>query len=142
MTGSSSLTLPLASRLLRSLHWRSLRAPAFAPVDTWRVEQRDDKISVGEKRAPAEAKRRPKSAEPSRIVIVGCGAAGFAATEMLRRQKYEDSIVMLSNDDAPPVDRPICRRTISPAARRRNGSRCAIRASIRARRSTFVSIRP
>ena len=39
-------------------------------------------------------------------MIVGGGAAGFAAAEMLRRQKYQGSIVMLSNDDAPPVDRP------------------------------------
>src|SRR5213080_3539363 len=43
---------------------------------------------------------------PSRVVIVGGGAAGFAAAEMLRRQEYRGSIVMLSNDAAPPVDRP------------------------------------
>jgi NADPH-dependent 2,4-dienoyl-CoA reductase/sulfur reductase-like enzyme len=43
---------------------------------------------------------------PDRIVIVGGGAAGFAAAEMLRRQDYKGSIVMLSNDDAAPVDRP------------------------------------
>ena len=39
-------------------------------------------------------------------MIIGGGAAGFAAAEMLRRQKYEGGIVMLSSDDAPPVDRP------------------------------------
>ena len=39
-------------------------------------------------------------------MIVGGGAAGFAAAEMLRRQDYKGSIVMLSNDDAAPVDRP------------------------------------
>jgi len=39
-------------------------------------------------------------------VIVGGGAAGFAAAEMLRRIGYAGSIVMLSDDDAPPVDRP------------------------------------
>jgi apoptosis-inducing factor 3 len=39
-------------------------------------------------------------------VIVGGGAAGFAAAEKLRREQYQGSIVMLSNDDAPPVDRP------------------------------------
>jgi NADPH-dependent 2,4-dienoyl-CoA reductase/sulfur reductase-like enzyme len=39
-------------------------------------------------------------------VIVGGGAAGFAAAEMLRRQAFRGSIVMLSNDAAPPVDRP------------------------------------
>ena len=84
----------------------ALRAPALTPVDTWQVEQRDGKIFVGEKRAQAQARRRPKSGEPSRIVIVGGGAAGFAAAEMLRRRSYEGDLVMLSSDDAPPVDRP------------------------------------
>ena len=84
----------------------ALRAPALSPVDTWQVEQRDGKIFVGEKRAQAQARRRRKSGEPNRIVIVGGGAAGFAAAEMLRRQSYEGGIVMLSSDDALPVDRP------------------------------------
>jgi len=39
-------------------------------------------------------------------VIVGGGAAGFAAAEMLRRRDYRGSIVMLSNEAAAPVDRP------------------------------------
>jgi NADPH-dependent 2,4-dienoyl-CoA reductase/sulfur reductase-like enzyme len=39
-------------------------------------------------------------------VIVGGGAAGFAAAEMLRRQDYRGSIVMLSQDAVAPVDRP------------------------------------
>jgi NADPH-dependent 2,4-dienoyl-CoA reductase/sulfur reductase-like enzyme len=43
---------------------------------------------------------------PGKIVIVGGGAAGFAAADMLRRQKFCGSIVMLSTDFAPPVDRP------------------------------------
>jgi NADPH-dependent 2,4-dienoyl-CoA reductase/sulfur reductase-like enzyme len=41
-----------------------------------------------------------------RIAIVGGGAAGFAAAETLRRQGYGGSLVMLSSEDAPPVDRP------------------------------------
>jgi apoptosis-inducing factor 3 len=84
----------------------ALRAPALSPVSTWRVEKRDGKIFVREKNAQAEKKRRAKRDEPNTIVIVGGGAAGFAAAEMLRRQKYESGIVMLSSDDAPPVDRP------------------------------------
>jgi apoptosis-inducing factor 3 len=84
----------------------ALRAPALSPVDTWAVEQRDGKIFVGEKRVPAQATQRAKSGEPNRIAIVGGGAAGFAAAEMLRRHKYEGELVMLSSDDAPPVDRP------------------------------------
>src|SRR6202035_1269307 len=84
----------------------ALRAPALGPVDTWRVDERDGKIFVREKRAQPEKKGRGKRDEPNKVVIVGGGAAGFAAAEMLRRQKYEGGIVMLSSDDAPPVDRP------------------------------------
>jgi NADPH-dependent 2,4-dienoyl-CoA reductase/sulfur reductase-like enzyme len=40
------------------------------------------------------------------MVIVGGGAAGFAAAQKLRLEQFEGSIVMLSSDDAPPVDRP------------------------------------
>jgi apoptosis-inducing factor 3 len=84
----------------------ALHAPAFSPVDTWRVEQRAGKIFVREKNAQPEKEPRAKRDEPSKIVIVGGGGAGFAAAEMLRRQRYEGGIVMLSSDAAPPVDRP------------------------------------
>jgi NADPH-dependent 2,4-dienoyl-CoA reductase/sulfur reductase-like enzyme/nitrite reductase/ring-hydroxylating ferredoxin subunit len=84
----------------------ALRAPAFSPVDTWQVDERDGEIVVRDKRTRPESRRRSEPDRPNRIVIVGGGAAGFAAAEMLRRQKYEGGIVMLSSDDAPPVDRP------------------------------------
>ncbi len=83
----------------------ALRAPAFAPLACWSVEQRDGKVFVREKRAAPKAKGRPANA-PQKIVIVGGGAAGFAAAEMLRREQYQGSIVMLSHEDAAPVDRP------------------------------------
>lgn len=83
----------------------AVRAPAISPLSCWSVEQRDSKVFVREKRTAAKAKPRPAHA-PEKVVIVGGGAAGFAAAEMLRREAYQGSIVMLSNDDAPPVDRP------------------------------------
>ena len=56
---------------------------------------------------PWATKRATASAgSPDKIVIVGGGAAGFAAAEMLRRQEFSGSIVMLSHESAPPVDRP------------------------------------
>ncbi|RWO63198.1 FAD-dependent oxidoreductase [Mesorhizobium sp.] len=86
----------------------ALRAPAFSPLACWSVEQRDDRIVVGEKRKRTVSKPRAggSSQAPEKIVIVGGGAAGFAAAETLRREHYQGSIVMLSNDEAPPVDRP------------------------------------
>ncbi|HWB44608.1 MAG TPA: FAD-dependent oxidoreductase [Hyphomicrobiaceae bacterium] len=84
----------------------ALHAPAFAPLPCWRVEQRDGKIIVREK---APQKRRapvPAAGGPERIVIVGGGAAGFAAADTLRKEGYQGSLVMLSEDAAAPVDRP------------------------------------
>jgi len=86
----------------------ALRAPALSPIACWIVERRADTVFVRQKKPP-----EPKSnlgaataGSPKKIVIVGGGAAGFAAAETLRREQWPGDIVMLSDDDAPPVDRP------------------------------------
>jgi apoptosis-inducing factor 3 len=86
----------------------ALEAPALSPIACWAVEQHGGKISVREKREAPKSRPRGKAAgsTPEKIVIIGGGAAGFAAAEMLRRENYQDSIVMLSSDDALPYDRP------------------------------------
>src|ERR1700720_4307066 len=88
----------------------ALHAPALSPVACWTVEHRDGKLFVtSKKETPApesRARAAPAAGRPERITITGGGATGFAAAEKLRRQQYQGSIVMLSNDDAPPVDRP------------------------------------
>jgi NADPH-dependent 2,4-dienoyl-CoA reductase/sulfur reductase-like enzyme/nitrite reductase/ring-hydroxylating ferredoxin subunit len=88
----------------------ALHPPALSPVACWAVEQRDRKIFVTtKKQAPVPKKVGnvgPAAGMPEKIVIIGGGAAGFCAAEKLRREQYQGSIVMLSNDDAPPVDRP------------------------------------
>src|SRR5712671_4442506 len=85
----------------------ALRAPALNPVARWRVEQQDGKIYVREKLEPAERGARTAiGAVPESIVILGGGAAGNAAAEMLRREGYSGPVTMLSADDAGPYDRP------------------------------------
>ena len=81
-------------------------APAFDALACWTVEQRDGRIFVKDKRKPAGRKSIRSADAPSRIVIIGGGAAGFAAAEMLRRRGYGGSLTVLSDDAAPPVDRP------------------------------------
>jgi NADPH-dependent 2,4-dienoyl-CoA reductase/sulfur reductase-like enzyme/nitrite reductase/ring-hydroxylating ferredoxin subunit len=83
----------------------AVRAPALSPVACWRVEQQDGRVFVGEKEQPKPRWSAPAEAV-DRIVIIGGGAAGFAAAEMLRRRGFSGSIVMLSSDSAAPVDRP------------------------------------
>ena len=87
----------------------AIAAPAFNPMACWRVEQRDGKAFVRDKIKPAA--RRPAGAagqKAERVVIVGGGAAGFAAAEMLRREGFSGSVTLLSADDAAPYDRPNC----------------------------------
>ena len=85
----------------------AVRAPALSPLPCWSVEQRDGKVFVRDRKPAAPARTLAgSSAAPRSIVIVGGGAAGFAAAERLRREGFSGSLVMLSNDEAPPVDRP------------------------------------
>jgi NADPH-dependent 2,4-dienoyl-CoA reductase/sulfur reductase-like enzyme/nitrite reductase/ring-hydroxylating ferredoxin subunit len=82
------------------------RAPALTPLAVWQVEREGDRIFVRQKRDAPKQHRKGSVDGPGRIVIIGGGAAGFAAAEMLRRREFRGSIVMLSSEAAPPVDRP------------------------------------
>lgn len=83
----------------------AIGAPALNPVSCWSVETDNGKVYVRERAEPRVTQRRPK-VSPSSVVIVGGGAAGEAAAEMLRQEGYDGPVTVLSDDTAPPCDRP------------------------------------
>ena len=88
----------------------ALCAPAFDAIPRWRVERLGEQLFVREKLPAlaqypeAGASKPPHS--PSSIVIIGGGAAGLAAADMLRRKGYAGPVTMISADDSAPYDRP------------------------------------
>lgn len=81
-------------------------APAFDPIKGWRVEIIGDKVFARErlqqvKKSPIALDKAPKN-----VVIIGAGAAGFAAAFTLREEGYEGEIQMIFSDTSPPYDRP------------------------------------
>ncbi|HEX6537242.1 MAG TPA: FAD-dependent oxidoreductase [Gemmatimonadaceae bacterium] len=89
----------------------AVRAPALNPVPCWEVARRDGKAFVTRKverapLAPASAPARGREPAPTSIGIIGAGAAGSAAAEMLRREGYEGAIAMFDPDPSAPYDRP------------------------------------
>src|SRR4029450_369432 len=65
----------------------AIAAPALSDTSCWKVEKRGDQFfftGKPEKKLPRKPKSSPKS-----VLIVGAGAAGGAAAEMLRREGYD-----------------------------------------------------
>jgi NADPH-dependent 2,4-dienoyl-CoA reductase/sulfur reductase-like enzyme/nitrite reductase/ring-hydroxylating ferredoxin subunit len=89
----------------------ALRAPALSPVACWKVERRGEKVVAIDKverdpLAPSYPARIDRAAWPRDVVIIGAGAAGSAATEMLRRCGYDGRLTVVDDDSGAPYDRP------------------------------------
>jgi NADPH-dependent 2,4-dienoyl-CoA reductase/sulfur reductase-like enzyme/nitrite reductase/ring-hydroxylating ferredoxin subunit len=82
-----------------------VRAPALNPVTTYAVSERDGRLFITgeEQRSP---QRAPIASPPDSVVILGAGAAGNAAAEMLRREGYAGLITLVGAEDEVPYDRP------------------------------------
>jgi NADPH-dependent 2,4-dienoyl-CoA reductase/sulfur reductase-like enzyme/nitrite reductase/ring-hydroxylating ferredoxin subunit len=82
----------------------AVRAPALRPLARWNMEQRDGRVFVREELPASRPHRLPRQ-EPASVVIVGAGAAGDAAADMLRREGYDGPLTLVGEDESP-VDRP------------------------------------
>ena len=82
----------------------ALRAPAIHPVPVYDVEVGERIRVIGKRGAPSPSAARPPGAAALHIAIVGAGAAGFAAAEMLKRRGFAGTIALFGPED--PVDRP------------------------------------
>jgi NADPH-dependent 2,4-dienoyl-CoA reductase/sulfur reductase-like enzyme/nitrite reductase/ring-hydroxylating ferredoxin subunit len=83
------------------------RPPALNALAVWDIVRDRDRVTVAHKReAPKPSTAHRSAPTGEKFVIVGGGAAGFAAAETLRREGFAGAITMLSNDGAMPVDRP------------------------------------
>lgn len=83
----------------------ALTAPAFKPLPCWQVQRDGDALHLVA-RKPAPPPRLPPAQAPESIVVIGAGAAGTAAVDMLRREGYRGAITLIGAEPNPPVDRP------------------------------------
>jgi len=83
----------------------SVSAPAVKPAGaSGSAPAGGPPVSTGAS-APARGAAAGQSGLRS-VIIVGGGAAGLAAAEMLRREGYAGELTLISADDSPPCDRP------------------------------------
>src|SRR5947208_2926840 len=82
----------------------AIAAPALNDVARYNIEKRGNRFFVTGKTDKKPA-RKPKS-PPESVVIIGAGAAGGAAAEILRREGYAGPVTMIGADEFLPYDRP------------------------------------
>lgn len=82
----------------------AIAAPALNDVACFKIEKRGDRFFVTG-RIDKKPSRKARSS-PASVVIVGAGAAGGAAAEMLRGEGYAGSISLIGADEFLPYDRP------------------------------------
>ncbi len=84
----------------------AMHAPALNPIACWDVDRRGDRLFVIGKSKTRTTWPGSRPTHPASIVILGGGAAGHAAAEMLRHEGFAGKLTMLSADSSPPCDRP------------------------------------
>jgi len=88
-----------------------LEPPAFDHLPTYSVSKKGDDVVVeipesASGTRPSARTTKNSGADGRTFVIVGAGAAGYAAADALRQNKYQGRIVMITREKDPPYDRP------------------------------------
>jgi NADPH-dependent 2,4-dienoyl-CoA reductase/sulfur reductase-like enzyme/nitrite reductase/ring-hydroxylating ferredoxin subunit len=82
----------------------AIAAPALNDVACYKLEKRGERFFLTGK-VDRKPQRSPKTS-PASVLIVGAGAAGGAAAEMLRREGYDGPVTLIGADEFLPYDRP------------------------------------
>ena len=85
---------------------RAVKAPAFDPLPVWPVVVEDGRARVTASE-PLAAPALPGVAAVGPFVIVGGGAAGYAAARTLKDAAPGARCIVLSAEDHPPYDRTL-----------------------------------
>jgi len=85
--------------------------PALDALVSYDVRVEGERILVNvpddakDRRTP-EMVRHDALSDPRQFVIIGAGAAGYAAAQTLREEGFRGSLVMITREDRAPYDRP------------------------------------
>ena len=85
--------------------------PALDALISYDVRVEGERILVNvpddakDRRTP-EMVRHDALSDPRQFVIIGAGAAGYAAAQTLREEGFRGSLVMITREDRAPYDRP------------------------------------
>src|ERR1051325_11939438 len=85
--------------------------PALDSLVSYQLRVEGDRILVSlpeaaeDRRTPAMV-QRDTAADPRQFVIIGAGAAGYAAAQTLREEGFRGSVVMITREARGPYDRP------------------------------------
>jgi len=85
--------------------------PALDALTCYDVRVQGERVLIsindnaGDRRTPAMV-RRDTAADTRQFVIIGAGAAGYAAAQTLREEGFRGNVVMITREDRAPYDRP------------------------------------
>lgn len=85
----------------------AIKSPALNPLPTWNVEIKNDIVYVRDRKDQMPCPH--DTTNDKHFVIIGsgaAGAAGHAAAEQLRKERFDGKITLISADADLPYDRP------------------------------------